>query len=86
MSGRRKFSAEFKVLAAHRVIDSGRSVSKVARELTVGDMPLGRWVRGECARMEAAEGTDFEPLNGCPRYLVYIHVLQIKASDKNRLE
>lgn len=30
MSSRRKFSAEFKIEAAHRVIDSGRSVGQVA--------------------------------------------------------
>jgi len=30
MSSRRKFSAEFKVEVAHRVIDSGRSVGQVA--------------------------------------------------------
>ena len=43
MSGRRKFSAEFKVEAAHRVIDSGDLVSEVARELTIGEVSLGRW-------------------------------------------
>ena len=41
MSGLRKFSAEFKVEAAHRVIDSGRSIAVVARELTIRDMSLG---------------------------------------------
>jgi len=64
---RRKFSAEFKVEAAHRVIDSGRSVSEVARELTIGEMSLGRWVRDERARMEAAKGTELEPLTGAER-------------------
>ena len=57
MSGRRKFSPEFKVEAAHRVIDSGRSVSEVARELTTGEMSLGPWVRDERARMKAAKET-----------------------------
>jgi len=54
MSRRRKFSAEFKVEAAHRVIDSGRSVAEVARELTIGEELLGRWVRDERVRIEAA--------------------------------
>jgi len=67
MSSRRKFSTEFKVEAAHRVIDSGRSVSEVARELTIGEMSLGRWVRDERARMEAAKGTELEPLTGAER-------------------
>ena len=44
---RRNFSADFKVEAAHRVIDSGRSVFEVVRELTIGEVLLGRWVRDE---------------------------------------
>jgi hypothetical protein len=41
MSGRRRrLSAEFKVEAAHRVIDTGRPVAEVARELTLGDALL----------------------------------------------
>ena len=64
---RRKFFADFKVEAAHRVIDSGRSVSEVARELTIGEVLLGRWVRDERARMEAAKGTELEPLSGAER-------------------
>jgi hypothetical protein len=31
--------------AAHRVIDSGRSVPEVARELSIGEYSLSRWVR-----------------------------------------
>lgn len=55
MSGRRrKFTSEFKVEAAHRVIDSGRSVAEVARELNVGEQSLGSWVRDERRRIEAA--------------------------------
>ena len=35
MSGsRRRFTAEYKIEAAHRVIDSGRSIAEVARELS----------------------------------------------------
>ena len=67
MSSRRKFSTEFKVEAAHRVIDSGRSVAQVARELTVSELSLGRWVRDERARIEAAKGTELEPLTGAER-------------------
>ena len=64
MSSRRKFSTEFKVEAAHRVIDSGRPVAHVARELTVSELTLGLWVRDERARIEAAKGTELEPLTG----------------------
>ena len=62
MSSRRKFTTEFKVEAAHRVIDSGRSIVEVARELSVGEQSLGEWVRDERRRMDAARGTENEPL------------------------
>ena len=49
MPSRRKFTAEFKVQAAHRLIHSGRSVAVVARELNVGEQSLGGWVRDDVA-------------------------------------
>ena len=52
MSGRRRrFSAEFEVEAAHRVIDTGCSITEVASELTLDKNALGFWVRAERARM-----------------------------------
>lgn len=66
-ASRRKFSTEFKVEAAHRVIDSGRSISEVARELGLFEVSLGNWVRAERRRIEAAKGTDVEPLSGAER-------------------
>ena len=53
-STKRLFSAEFRVEAAHRVIDSGRTIAEVARELAVGEQLLGRWVRDERIRQAAA--------------------------------
>lgn len=68
MSGsRRKFTAEYKIEAAHRVIDSGRSVAEVARELSLNEVTLGNWVRDERRRIDAAKGTDSEPLTGAER-------------------
>jgi transposase len=67
MSDRRKFTAEFKVQAAHRVIDSGRSIAEVARELNVGEQSLGGWVRDERRRMAAVVGTESEPLTAAER-------------------
>jgi transposase len=68
MSGsRRKFSTEFKVEAAHRVIDSGRSIAEVARDLSLHEVSLGNWVRDERRRIEAARGTVLEPLSGVER-------------------
>jgi transposase-like protein len=42
---RRSFTTEYKVEAAHRVIDSGRTIAEVARELGVNEGLLGRWGR-----------------------------------------
>ncbi len=54
MSGRRRrFSTECRDEAAHGVIDTGRPVAVVARELTLGDALLAGWVRAERARIEA---------------------------------
>ena len=64
---RRSYSAEYKVEAAHRVIDSGRSIAEVARELNVGEQSLGVWVRDERRRMAAVQGTEFEPLTAAER-------------------
>ena len=60
---RRKYTLEFKTEAAHRVIDSGRSVADVAREISVPETYLYKWVRDERRRLEALEGTSDEPLS-----------------------
>lgn len=39
---RRAFTPEYKVEAAHRVIDTGRNIAEVARELDLGEQLLGR--------------------------------------------
>lgn len=52
---RRLFTPEFRVEAAHRVIDSDRMIAEVARELGVGEQLLGRWVRDERRRQAAAQ-------------------------------
>ncbi len=58
---------EFKVEAAHRVIDSGRSVSEVASELSLVEGSLRKWVRDERRRMEASDVTNEEPLSAAER-------------------
>jgi transposase len=67
MATRRKFTLEFKTEAAHRVIDSGRSVTEVAKEIAVSETLLFRWVRDERRRSEALEGTNDQPLSGAER-------------------
>lgn len=64
---RRSYTTEYKVEAAHRVIDSKRSIAEVANELGVDEGPLGRWVRDERQRIDAAKGHHEEPLSGAER-------------------
>lgn len=52
---RRKFTPEYRREAARLVIDTGRPVAPVARELGLGEQLLGRWVAQERARLEAPE-------------------------------
>ncbi|WP_435592792.1 transposase [Nocardia sp. bgisy118] len=54
---RRSYSPEYRVEAAHRVIDSGRPVREIARELDVHENLLHKWVREERRRMAAAGQT-----------------------------
>lgn len=53
---KRRFTAEYRVEAAHRVIDTDRQVAELARELDVGEQLLGRWVRDERVWVSAAAG------------------------------
>src|SRR5574340_1194467 len=64
---RRSFTTEYKVEAAHRVIDSGRTIVEVARELGLNDGLLGKWVADERRRMDAAAPHGDEPLTAAER-------------------
>lgn len=64
---RRSFTTEYKVEAAHRVIDTGRTIAEVARELGVNEGLLGRWVQHERQRMDAAAAVGDQPLTAAER-------------------
>ena len=64
---RRSFTAEYKVEAAHRVIDSGRTIAEVARELGLTDGLLSTWVKDERRRIAAAEVHGDTPLEAAER-------------------
>jgi transposase len=64
---RRKFTLEFKVEAAHRVIDSGRTVREVAHELSLDEALLSKWVREERRRVESLEASGDVPLTAAER-------------------
>jgi transposase len=64
---RRSYTAEYKVEAAHRVIDSGRTISEVARELGIDPGMLSVWVKDERRRITAAEVHGDTPLEAADR-------------------
>jgi len=80
---RRKFTLEFKTEAAHRVIDTGRSVVEVATELSVADGSLARWVRDERRRMETVAGGSEEPLSAAERAELLRLRRQVAEQDKD---
>jgi transposase len=55
------FTAEYRVEAAHRVIDTGRTIVEVARDLGMSEQQLGRWVNGERVRQAAADAAPLTP-------------------------
>jgi transposase len=53
MGARRKsYTPRYRQEAARLVLDSGRTIVEVAREIGVGEQLLGRWVAIERARMD----------------------------------
>lgn len=64
---RRSYPAEYKVEAAHRVIDSGRTIAEVARELGIDPGMLSVWVKDERRRIDAAEVHGDKPLEAAER-------------------
>ena len=49
---RKSYTPKYRREAARLVIDTGRTIAEVARELGVGEQLLGRWVAAERARMD----------------------------------
>ena len=64
---RRSYTAEYKVEAAHRVIDSDRTIAEVARELGIDPGMLSVWVKDERRRIAAAEVHGDKPLDAPER-------------------
>jgi transposase len=55
MSGKRKsYTPAYRREAAHLVIDTGRPIAHVAKEIGIGEQLLGRWVARERAMMTDA--------------------------------
>ena len=55
-SQRREFTPEYKDEAVKLVVNTGRPVATVARELGIKEQTLGRWVNLYKTRQEAGDG------------------------------
>jgi transposase len=53
---RREFTPEYKDEAVKLVINTGRAVATVARELGINEATLGRWVNSFKARQDTGDG------------------------------
>ena len=53
---RREFAPEYKDEAVKLVVNTGRAVATVARELGINEATLGRWVNSFKARQDAGDG------------------------------
>lgn len=49
---RKRYTPAYRRDAAHLVIDTGRPIAHVAKEIGVGEALLGRWVAIERAKMD----------------------------------
>ena len=54
---RRSFTEEYRREAAGLVIDTGRSIAAVAREIKVGEQTLGKWVKLDKTRRGPSAST-----------------------------
>ncbi|BBY58957.1 transposase [Mycolicibacterium sarraceniae] len=83
---RRSFTPEFKVEAARRVIDGGRSVTEVARELNVHENLLRKWVVAERVRAGAALDARELPPDGDRSAVEHAELVRLRAelAEKDR--
>jgi transposase len=63
----RSYTTEYKIEAAHRVIDSDHTIVKVARELGIDPGMFSVWVKDERRRIAATEVHGEEPLETAER-------------------
>lgn len=65
-STRRSFTDEYKAEAVSFVLDGGRSIAEVARNIGCHELTLGKWVKKAREARESAAGTD-SPLDESER-------------------
>ena len=78
-STRRSFTEEYKDEAVRFVIEGGRSIAEVARNIGVHEMTLGKWVKKARDAQAAATPAD-APLTETER----MELIRLRASDKDK--
>jgi transposase len=79
-STRRSFTEEYKEEAVKFVIDGGRSIAEVARNIGVHEMTLGKWVKRAREAQRAATPAD-APLTESER--MELIRLRVEAKDRD---
>ncbi len=77
-STRRSFTEEYKEEAVKFVIEGGRSVAEVARNIGVHEMTLGKWVKKARDASESAKPAD-APLSESER----LELIRVRAELKD---
>jgi transposase len=78
-STRRNFTAEYKAEAVSFVLDGGRTIAEVARNIGCHEMTLGKWVR--MAREKREQAKDVEaPLDESER----MELIRLRAEAREK--
>ena len=78
-STRRSFTEEYKEEAVRFVIEGGRSIAEVARNIGVHEMTLGKWVKKTRDAQAAVTPAD-APLTETER----MELIRLRSSDKDK--
>jgi transposase len=78
-STRRSFTDEYKEEAVRFVIEGGRPIAEVARNIGVHEMTLGKWVKRAREAVQAATPAD-APLTESER----VELIRLRAETKDR--
>jgi transposase len=77
-STRRSFTAEYKVEAVNFVLDGGRTITEVARNIGCHELTLGKWVKKEKDARKAVEAATEAPLGESDR----LRLIRVEAELK----
>ena len=77
-STRRSFTEEYKAEAVNFVLDGGRTITEVARNIGCHELTLGKWVKKEKDARKAAEAATDAPLSESER----LRLIRVEAELK----